>query len=72
MCPPSADLAAAVRCVRLARMFANNALVAPGDCFEPADDRRQALLQLKLARFQAKASIALATPAELFLCPMLP
>ena len=72
VCPPSADLAAAVRCVRLARMFANNALVAPGDCFEPADDRRQALLQLKLARLQAKASIALATPAELFLCPMLP
>jgi hypothetical protein len=71
VCPPSADLAAAVRCVRLARMFANNALVAPGDCFEPADDRRQALLQLKLARFQAKASIALATPAELFLRPML-
>jgi hypothetical protein len=71
VCPPSADLAAAVRCVRLARMFANNALVSPGDCLEPADDRRQALLQLKLARFQAKASIALATPAELFLRPML-
>lgn len=72
VCPPSADLSASIRCVRLARMFANNALVASGDCFEPAEDRRQALTQLKQARFQAKACIALATPAELLLRPMLP
>lgn len=65
VCPPSADLTAAIRCVRLARMLANNALVAAGDCYEPADDQRQALAQLKLARFQAKAAIALALPAEL-------
>lgn len=72
VCPPSADLSASIRCVRLARMFANNALVAPSGRLDSVEDRRQALLQLKQARFQAKACIALATPAELFLRPMLP
>jgi hypothetical protein len=72
VCPPSADLSASIRCVRLARMFANNALVAPGGRLDSVEDRRQALLQLKQARFQAKACIALATPTELLLCPMLP
>lgn len=72
VCLPSADLSASIRCVRLARMFANNALVATGGRLDSVEDRRQALLQLKQARFQAKACIALATPAELLLRPMLP
>ena len=65
VCPPSADLSAAIRCVRLARMHANHALRMGTDCFEPAEDATHAQLQLKHARFQAKASVALALPAEL-------
>ena len=64
VCPPSADQTAAVRCVRLARMYGNNALLQR-DCFSPRKDYEQALEQLKLAWFQANASIALALPEEL-------
>jgi hypothetical protein len=35
------------------------------NCFEPAEDAKHAQLQIKQARFQAKAAIALALPAEL-------
>jgi hypothetical protein len=65
VCAPSADLSAAIRCVRLARMHANNALRVDANCFEPAEDAKHAQLQIKQARFQAKAAIALALPAEL-------
>ena len=65
VCPPSADLSAAIRCVRLARMHANNALRVDAPCFEPAEDAKHAQLQIKHARFQAKAAVALALPAEL-------
>lgn len=66
-CPPSADQTAAVRCVRLARMYANNALLQK-DYFSPCMDYERALDQLKMAWFQAKASIALALPEELPAC----
>jgi hypothetical protein len=65
VCPPSADLSAAIRCVRLARMHANNALRLDVSCFEPAEDLKHAQLQIRHARFQAKASVALALPTEL-------
>jgi hypothetical protein len=64
VCPPSADQTAAVRNVRLARMYANNALLQK-DCFSPGKDYEHALDQLKMAWFQANASIALALPEEL-------
>lgn len=67
VCPHSADQTAAVRCVRLARMYANNALLQK-DCFSPGRDYEHALDQLKMAWFQANASIALALPAELPAC----
>jgi hypothetical protein len=65
VCPPSADLSAAIRCVRLARMHANHALRMDAPCFEPAEDAKHAQIQLKQARFQGCASVALALPAEL-------
>jgi hypothetical protein len=46
-------------------MHANNALRVDVPCFEPAEDAKHAQLQIKHARFQAKASVALALPAEL-------
>jgi hypothetical protein len=59
LCPPSADRAAAQRCVRLARMLANEAV---GE--RAAEEKKRlhglALDQLLLARMQACASIALA------------
>lgn len=63
VCPPSADLSAAIRCVRLARMAANEAIAQPA-----YRQRRHADLaadQLTLARWQACASVALALPTEL-------
>lgn len=63
VCPPGADLSAAIRCVRLARMAANEAIAQPA-----YRQRRHADIaadQLTLARWQACASVALALPAEL-------
>lgn len=60
VCPRSADLSAAERCVRLARMLANEALVTGSERAKAA-----AYDQLMLARMQANASIALADDAEL-------
>ena len=62
VCPPSADLSAAIRCVRLARMAANEAVAVPharSRCAQIAEE------QLTLARWQACAAVALALPAEL-------
>lgn len=64
VCPPSADQTAAVRNIRLARMYANEALLQR-DRSSPRRDYDQALEQLKMAWFQAKASVALALPEEL-------
>ena len=62
VCPPSADLSAAVRCVRIVRMAANEAVAQPHSrdrCATLAADN------LALARWQACAAVALALPAEL-------
>lgn len=58
--PASADRSAAERCVRLARMHANEAILSA----EPADAVRRAFDALADARLQANAAIALgeATP----------
>jgi hypothetical protein len=62
VCPASADRSAAERCVRLARMAANEALSKPGT----ADKSREiAKEQLLFARWQASAAVALALPSEL-------
>lgn len=64
VCPPSADRSAAERCVRLARMLANEAVILP--LFEQKLTTLElAQDQLMLARMQACASVALALPAEL-------
>lgn len=62
VCPPSADLSASLRCVRLARMAANEA-VAVKDQFDRCV--QIAAEQLLFARWQACASVALALPTEL-------
>jgi len=54
--PPSADTAAAIRCVRLARMIANEAVLSPTDGNRL---RRLADDELLKARMQASAAIAL-------------
>lgn len=59
-CPPCADTSAALRCCRLARMAANEQIVT-GESTEAA--RRMAMEQLRLARWQACAAIALADAA---------
>lgn len=61
-CPPSADTSAAMRCVRLARMACNEAIVCllPGGIYTDADDNlRRCLDNLIAARWQACAAIAL-------------
>ena len=64
VCPPSADRSAAERCVRLARMLANEAVIVP--LFEQKTKTLElAQDQLMLARMQACAAVALALPAEL-------
>ena len=55
--PPSPDRSAAERCVRLARMAANEAVTASTD--EVLELRRQCLNNLRAARWQACAAIAL-------------
>lgn len=62
VCPPSADRAAAERCIRLARMKANEAMrpSLPGQLIAES-----AFLELLNAKLQANASIALALPHEL-------
>lgn len=64
VCPPSADRSAAERCVRLARMLANEAVVAPSS-EQKLKTLKLAQDQLMLARMQACASVALALPVEL-------
>lgn len=68
VCPPSADRSAAERCVRLARMRANEAMVqARGhvDALTPARILNGAFEALRDARMQACAAIALADEAAL-------
>lgn len=52
--PDRADKAAAIRCVRLARNFANEYLAHSG-----ISNLEAAVLELRKARFQANAAIAL-------------
>ena len=56
--PPSADRAAAERCVRLARMAANEAVTATPTA-ELLELRRQCVDNLRAARWQACAAVAL-------------
>lgn len=56
--PPSADRAAAERCVRLARMHANEAIRSPLPA-DTANSTRRAFDALADARLQANAAIAL-------------
>jgi hypothetical protein len=56
--PPSADRAAAERCVRLARMHANEAIRSPIPA-DAANSIRRAYDALADARLQANAAIAL-------------
>lgn len=62
VCPPSEDRAAAERCVRLARMKANEAMRPSLPVKLVAES---AFLELLNAKLQANASIALALPHEL-------
>lgn len=57
-CSPCADTAAALRCVRIARMAANEAIVA----VDRDSPLRQAFDNLRAARWQACAAVALNTP----------
>jgi hypothetical protein len=52
--PPSADRSAAERCVRLGRMLANEAIATCDNSLI-----EQAISQLRLARMQASAAVAL-------------
>jgi len=68
VCPPSADRSAAERCVRLARMKANEAMCPMHEnCTAdlPGKLGEAALMELLNAKHQAAASIALALPHEL-------
>lgn len=68
VCPASADRSAAERCVRLARMRANEAMVqARGrvDALTPARILEGAYEALRDARMQACAAVALADEAAL-------
>ena len=56
--PPSTDRSAAERCIRLARMNANEA-IRSSDAATSADAVRRALDNLAEARLQANAAIAL-------------
>ena len=63
-CPTAADTTAALRCVRLARGAGHDALLlserwADGECSRLVRD------QLRLARYQACAAVALADPSAL-------
>lgn len=62
VCPPSADLSAAIHCVRLARMAANEAVAQPDADLDHAVIAKE---QLVLARWQACAAVALALPSEM-------
>ncbi len=63
--PRSADLAAAERCIRLARMLANEALASKNDDVRHAHLLSLALDELTKARMQACAAVALADAGEL-------
>ncbi len=63
--PRSADLAAAERCIRLARMLANEALAAKNDDVRHAHLLRLAFDEITKARMQACAAVALADEGEL-------
>ena len=63
LCPPCADLSAAIRCIRLVRMMANEGLAT---CVKPNLQKDGPMFtQLMLARMQACAAIALADASEL-------
>ena len=66
VCPKSADLSAAIRCIRISRMLANQVILQGGErlCDVPllALRVKQSLWE---ARVQACAAIALAEPNEL-------
>lgn len=62
-CPPCADTTAALRCVRLARMAANEVLASPaGSGLDVAGVVDQCRANLRAARWQACAAVALNTP----------
>jgi len=63
--PRSADLAAAERCIRLARMLANEALTAKNDPERHAHLLSLASDELTKARMQTCAAVALADAGEL-------
>ena len=63
--PRSADLDAAERCIRLARMLTNEALAAKNDPERHAHLVSLALDELTKARMQACAAVALADAGEL-------
>lgn len=68
VCPPSADRDAAERCVRLARMKANEAMrpSLPGcTAFWAQQVAFSAFTELLNAKLQANAAVALALPPEL-------
>jgi len=68
VCPPSADRSAAERCVRLARMKANEAMhssLPGGTKLWSKEVAFSAFVELLNAKLQANASIALALPHEL-------
>ena len=59
--PPGADRAAAERCVRLARMAANEAVTTTPTA-ELVELRRQCVDNLRAARWQACAAVAIIVP----------
>jgi hypothetical protein len=63
--PRSADLAAAERCIRIARMLTNEALAAKADPERHAHLLSLASDELTKARMQACAAVALADAGEL-------
>jgi hypothetical protein len=68
VCPPSADRSAAERCVRLARMKANETMYPMHESCTadlPGKLGEAALMELLSAKHQASASISLALPHEL-------
>jgi hypothetical protein len=60
-CPPCADTTAALRCVRLARMAANEVVAGPAD-IDVGGIAAQCGDNLRAARWQACAAVALNTP----------
>ena len=63
LCPPSSDLSAAIRCIRLVRMYVNETISTD----TPVSWEKDGFInmQLLLARMQACSAIALADVSEL-------